>query len=144
MRRTGISRSCFYAAAVATAIGLAGTPLAVRAQGGLPPKPQLPQQPQQPVKNPMRTAEDSARARKDSLKNEPLVRWEPVDSVGESLMRKPGFRIVRYKADEVVFGASDKQITLVRKGPQRAAVQSEPTTLVADTIPYSDTATTDR
>ncbi len=92
----------------------------------------------------MRTAADSAQAKKDSLKNLPLVRWEPADSVGLDLMGKKGFQTVRYKADEVIFGASDKSITLIRSGPERAAVQREPTTLVADTITYSDTATTVR
>jgi hypothetical protein len=149
MRRAGIIRSVFFVAAMGSAVALAGifSPQMMSAQGTGSPPPQQPARPvlpQQPVKNPMRTAEDSAQARKDSLKNEPLVRWEPADSVGLSLMQKPGFRIVRYKADEVVFGASDKQITLIRKGPQRVAVQSEPTTLVADSIMYSDTATTVR
>lgn len=145
MRRPGITRSSILAAVTASVIVLAAAPPAASAQGGAgAPPPQQPQVPQQPVKNPLRTAEDSARARKDSLKNEPLVRWEPADSTGESLMRKPGFQIVRYKADEVVFGASDKAIWLIRKGPQRAAVQRDQTTLVADSIMYSDTSTTVR
>jgi hypothetical protein len=101
-----------------------------------------PQGPQQP--NPMRTAADSARARKDSLKNVPLVRWSPADSVALELMSRKGYQLVRYKADEVVFGASDKSITLIRSGPDRAAVQREPTLLVADTITYSDSASSVR
>ena len=123
------------------AIAVAAT--VARAQGGAPgsvvPTPQG-QQPQ--PKNPMRTAEDSARARKDSLKNEPLVRWPIADDVGLELMKKDGFRTVRYKADKVVFGASDKSIMLVREGAERAAVEREPMTLVADTIMYSDSTNT--
>ena len=145
-RRPGVTISRIVAAVFVTVLVLAA-PRATRAQGGAgsPPPQTDPQRgAQQPAKNLMRTAEDSARARKDSLKNEPLVRWEPADSVGLDLMGKKGFQIVRYKADEVVFGAADKSITLIRKGPQRAAVQRDPTTLVADTITYSDTATTIR
>jgi hypothetical protein len=145
------SRARLLAAAAVSALVLASAPRWALAQvgaGGAGPPPRQPQGAQgaqgTPAKNPMRTAEDSAQARKDSLKNVPLVRWEIADSVGESLMRKTGFQLVRYKSDEMVFGASDKSITLIRKGPERAAVQREPTTLVADTITYSDTATTVR
>lgn len=137
------------AAAVVCALALAGWTRELRAQVGAPPP--IPPQQQTgpgrqgpPPKNPMRTAEDSAQARKDSLKNAPLVKWQPADSVGLDLMGMKGFQTVRYKADEVVFGASDKSITLVRHGPERAAVQREPTTLVADSITYTDTAATVR
>ena len=97
-----------------------------------------------PPKNPMRTAEDSARARQGFPQDVPLVRWAPADSIGLELMGRKGYQLVRYKADEVVFGASDKSITLIRSGPERAAVQRDPDALVADTITYSDTATTVR
>lgn len=136
------------AAAVVSVLVLAGGPRESGAQAGgasaPPPRPgqQPGQQPGVPVKNPMRTAADSAQARKDSLKNAPLVKWPIADSTGEALMRKDGFQMVRYKADEVVFGASDKTIELIRNGPERAAVQREPMTLVADTIMYSDSLNT--
>ena len=138
------------AAAVVCALALAGWTREARAQVGLPGAPPPPPQqggpgrPATPPKNPMRTAEDSAQARKDSLKNAPLVKWQPADSVGLELMGLKGFQTVRYKGDEVIFGASDKSITLVRHGPERAAVQREPTTLVADSIAYTDTAATVR
>jgi hypothetical protein len=148
MRRPGGSRtrSHVLVAAVVSALVVAGGPREAGAQAGTtgagapPPQKQQPQGAQ--ARNPMRTAADSAQARKDSLKNVPLVRWEPADSVGEDLMRRKGYQIVRYKADEVVFGASDKSITLMRNGPERAAVQRDPMTLVADTIRYSDSSKT--
>jgi len=151
MRRPGGSRVRVHilAAAVVSVLALAGGPREAGGQAGTtgagapPPTQQQRQQPQGvPAKNPMRTAADSAQARKDSLKNVPLVKWELADSVGEDLMRRKGYQLVRYKADEVVFGASDKSITLMRNGPERAAVQRDPMTLVADTIRYSDSSKT--
>jgi len=127
------------AAAVVSALAFAAAPRALSAQGaagGAAGRPA--QQPGVQPKNPMRTAEDSARFKRDSLKNEPLVKWKPADDVGVELMGKKGFETVRYKADEVVFGATDKAITLMRDGNERAAVQRGQMLLVADTINYSD------
>ena len=119
---------------------VAGT--AALAQGSVVPTPPGQQQQQPQQKNPMRTAEDSARAKKDSLAKLPLVKWPVADDVADSLMKLNGFRTVRYKADKVVFGASDKSIMLVREGAERAAVERDPMTLVADTIMYSDSTNT--
>ncbi len=83
---------------------------------------------------------DTAKARRDSLRNVPLVKWEPADSVGESLLRRLGYNVVRYKANSVQFGATDRQIILTGVKGTRAAVQREPTVMVADTIIYSDVA----
>lgn len=154
MRRPGAPRARFVPTGVAalltlvSALAFAPLPLGAQAGGGVGSQVPIPQQPGaqgvQPVKNPMRTAEDSARARKDSLKNEPLVRWAPADSIGLEMMGRKRYQLVRYKADEVVFGASDKSITLIRDGPARAVVQKDPTLLLADTINYADTAATVR
>ena len=81
---------------------------------------------------------DTAKARRDSLRALPLVKWEPADSVGEALLRRPGFNIVRYKANNVQFGATDRKIILTGIKGERAAVQRDPTVMVADTIVYSD------
>jgi hypothetical protein len=137
------------AAAVVSAFAVAGWPREARAQAGTvgagTPPPTTPQGKQvAPVPNPLRTADDSAQARRDSLRNAPLVKWQPADSVGYALMGMKGFQTVRYKADEVVFDATGKAITLIRHGPERAAVQRDPTTIVANTINYSDTAATVR
>ena len=81
---------------------------------------------------------DTAKARRDSLRALPLVKWEPADSVGEALLRRPGFNIVRYKANNVQFGATDRKIILTGIKGERAAVQRDPTMMVADTIVYRD------
>ncbi len=151
MRRWCVARVA--AAAVVSALAVAGWTREVRAQAGTvgAPTQPLPGQPGQqgrpgqpgvPPKNPMRTADDSAQARRDSLKNAPLVNWPLADSIGDSMLRLNGYRMVRYKADEVVFGAADKSITLTQHGPERSAVLRDPTTIVARTINYSDTSST--
>ena len=137
------------AAAVVFALATAGWTRPACAQAGTvgagaPPPVTQPGRQAAPAPNPMRTADDSAQARRDSIRNAPLVRWPVADSVGDQLMRMKGFQTVRYKADEVVFGASDKSITLIQRGPERAAVLRDPTTIVARTITYSDTAATVR
>jgi len=73
-----------------------------------------------------RTIVDSAKAKKDSLKNLPLVTWAPADSVAESLMRRDGYSLVRYSATDVRFGAKDRTIYLTGNKDARAAVQSVP------------------
>ncbi len=84
------------------------------------------------------TAADSAKARRDSLKARPLAKWEPADSVGESLMRKDGYRLVRYMADTVRFAAKTHVISLRSTEKERAAVQREPSILVARAIDFHD------
>ncbi len=137
----------FAAAAVVSLIVLA-VPRGAHAQVGTTGAPPPPQNPRTVTPtNPMRTAADSAQAKKDSLKNVPLVKWALADSLGEVLMRlgnEKNHQLVRYKGDEVVFGASDKSITIIRNGPDRVAVLREPTLLVADRIVYTDSANTVR
>lgn len=82
----------------------------------------------------------AGRAGRDTAAAKPLVRWDPADSVGLALMGRKGFSVVRYQAEEVRFGAADRVIALTGAKGVRAAVQREPTLLVADTIVYSDTA----
>ncbi|HVT37469.1 MAG TPA: putative LPS assembly protein LptD, partial [Gemmatimonadaceae bacterium] len=136
----GAGNTCVIAGGVAACFVLVCAPSAIRAQvtsGGRPTK-QIDGQP--PPRAVLRTAEDSARARRDSLKALPLVKWEPADSIGLQLMQRKGYQVVRYRADVVQFGAKDRVIRLTGNKAQRAAVQREPTLLVADTIIYSDTA----
>lgn len=85
-----------------------------------------------------RTAADSAKARRDSLKNQPLVTWDPADSVGQALMTKDGYQVVRYKADSVTFMARTKVITLRSSEKERSVVEREGSILVARTIEYED------
>jgi hypothetical protein len=133
----------FAAAAAVSVLVLAGGPREGRAQAGATgANPPAPQQPAQRPVNPMRTAADSAQARKDSLKALPLVKWDPADSVGLELMGRKGYQLVRYKADYVIFGAGDKSINLVRDKGDRSAVQRGETLLLSDTISYSDTSST--
>jgi len=82
------------------------------------------------------------KARRDSLKALPLVQWEPADSVGEALMRRQGrgYQLVRYQAENVNFAQKQRMITLIGVKGARAAVQRDPTLLVADTISYLDSA----
>ena len=89
-----------------------------------------------------RTHEDSLKARRDSLKALPLVNWEPADSAGLALMQRPGYQLVRYQSEVVNFDANQKVITLSGQKGAHAAVQREPTLLVADTIAYVSTADT--
>jgi hypothetical protein len=89
-----------------------------------------------------RTHEDSLRVRRDSLKALPLVQWQPADSVGLALMQRKGYQLVRYQADSVTFAAKQRTILLKGKKGARAAVEREPTLLVADTIEYGDSTNT--
>ncbi|MBX9928945.1 MAG: hypothetical protein K2X99_08530, partial [Gemmatimonadaceae bacterium] len=68
-----------------------------------------------------------------------LVRWIPLDSVGEALLKREGYQSVRYQADLVGFAAQERIMSLVGKKGARAAVLRAPSLLVADTIQYSDT-----
>jgi lipopolysaccharide assembly outer membrane protein LptD (OstA) len=124
--------------AVLSALLLLATPAVLPAQGGPPPKPGAPAAP------PPRTHEDSLKARRDSIKAQPLVKWEPADSIGEALMRRQGrgYQLVRYQAADVQFNAKRRTITLVGGKGAHAAVQRDPTLLVSDTIVYLDSAST--
>jgi hypothetical protein len=123
------------AAAVTVVLLLsAAAPSSAGAQGG---RAGDPRKPTAGASTP-RTHEDSVRARRDSLKALPLVQWQPADSAGLALMQRKGFQLVRYQADSVTFDAKQRTILLTGVPGARAAVEREPTLLVADTIQYSD------
>ncbi len=88
------------------------------------------------------SALDSAKARRDSLKKVPIVKWDPADSVGERLMSRKGYNVIRYRADTVTFGAQTRVIAMRSTEGERSAVQREPSILVARSIDYIDTAST--
>jgi lipopolysaccharide assembly outer membrane protein LptD (OstA) len=69
-----------------------------------------------------------------------LIRWEPADSVALELMNRKGYSVVRYQANDVQFGATDRTIVLAGVKGARAGVERESTVMVADTIEYSDSA----
>ena len=93
-----------------------------------------------PLSGPPRTAEDSAQVKRDSLRNQPLVKWAIADSVALELMKRSGYQVVRYRSEDVRFGAKDRTIVLTGIKGARSAVQRDPTVLVSDTIIYSDTS----
>ena len=124
--------------AVAALAGLGALALPAQVVPVTPPQQAPGQVP--PKRPPPRTAEDSAQARRDSLKALPLVHWALVDSVGLELLQRKGYQLVRYQAEGVRFGANERTIVLTGVKGERAAVQREPTVLVSDTIVYSDTS----
>lgn len=129
------ARAWFVALAFAAALPLA-RPLAGQGIGGQGgdrvPKARTVQTPT--------SAADSAKARRDSLKNQPLTSWDPADSVGQVLMGmgKDGYRYVRYKADTVTFTAKTRVIQLRSGEKERSAVERDPSILVARGIDYHD------
>jgi hypothetical protein len=77
---------------------------------------------------------DSTGAREDSTQKKDLVQWEEEDSVTTSLLGRENATATRYQANEVVFQAQGRSITL--NGD--AAVQRDQSIIVSDTILYSD------
>ena len=78
------------------------------------------------------TRRDSTAA--DSATKE-LIKWNPADSVMESLMARPGYSATRYQGDQVVFNVRTRTLQLVG---QRAGVGRDRTILVGDSITYND------
>ena len=64
-----------------------------------------------------------------------LIKWNPIDSVMEALMKRPGYSATRYQGDQVVFNAQTR--TLKLKG-KKAGVERDQTVLVGDSITYND------
>lgn len=62
--------------------------------------------------------------------------WAPVDSVALELMKRPGMDVVRYQADRLEYRANDGLMMLVGKKGERAAVDRQAVSLVADTIEF--------
>lgn len=100
----------------------------------------MPQRPQATGAMPQR-GDTGARARgADTARKGPTVSWAPLDSVALALLRPPGVTAVRYQAAVAEYRARDGVMLLVGTKGARAAVQREPTSLVADTIEYLERA----
>jgi hypothetical protein len=88
-----------------------------------------------PVQQPTRTPRSpSDTVKKDTV----LVHWVAPDSLANALMNRKGYRLVRYQADWVMFGAVDRTIMLIGRPKERAVVERDEALLVADTIVYND------
>ncbi|MBX3132746.1 MAG: LPS-assembly protein LptD [Gemmatimonadaceae bacterium] len=79
-----------------------------------------------------RAAGDSARAEK------PLIAWIPDDSMMVALLRRQGYRVVRFQADTVGFVAESRTMTLATSDSSKAGVERDATMLVARRIIYND------
>jgi hypothetical protein len=77
---------------------------------------------------------DTAAARRDSLRNRPLVEWATPDSATDALQRREGYTVTRYQGTRVLFHAAQRVIDL--KG--KAAVQRDETILVGDSVEFND------
>jgi len=64
-----------------------------------------------------------------------LIKWNPIDSVMEALMKRPGYSATRYQGDQVVFNAQTRTLNLKGK---KAGVERDQTVLVGDSISYND------
>jgi hypothetical protein len=77
-------------------------------------------------------------ARRDTVRGPELVNWIPDDSVMLELLRRAGYRVVRYQAQTVGFDATTRTMTLATSDSTRAAVQRDSMLLVARRIEYND------
>ena len=84
--------------------------------------------------------DSSGKAGKDA--KGPLVDWGVADSVTLDLLKRKGYNVVRYKAAVVDFASESRTIMLIGDKKELAAVERDPTQIVADTIAYTDTSTT--
>jgi hypothetical protein len=99
---------------------------------------QQPNTPQQPGDRRIpRAPGDTSRAPEDSARP-PLVKWVEDDSIMIELLRRSGYTVVRYQAQDVGFAAAGRTMTLTGTDSAKAAVQRDSTVLVADSIRYSD------
>lgn len=64
-------------------------------------------------------------------------KWAPLDSIALQLLQRPGYTAVRYQAETMEYRAVDGVMTLIGKKGARAIVEQEPTSMVADTISFS-------
>ena len=64
-----------------------------------------------------------------------LVQWAEPDSVMQALMRREGYGVVRYQAQEVRFDAATRVLTLTG---DPAAIERDQSVLVSDTVVYVD------
>ncbi len=75
---------------------------------------------------------------RDSVRGPELIKWVPDDSVMQALLKRAGYRVVRYQADTVGFAAGTRTMTLRTGDSTRAGVQRDATLLVARRIEYND------
>ncbi len=127
------------AARIALAVGAIGVvfPAAARAQAGARPAPRA---------DTAAARRDSLRARGDSLPADttrprgasvpksPSRTFPPPDSILDGLLRRPGFKALRYRADSVQLLAGEKQIRLSGQG----LMERDGSTLEADTVRYTE------
>ena len=116
------------ASAVALAL-LYGALCASTAAAQVLPRPQA--APSQPGRAGQPTPVDSSKPKRAA------VNWAPVDSAALELMKRPGMTVVRYQANEVEYRVKDGVMVLYGIKGARAAVEREPTSLVADTIEFA-------
>jgi hypothetical protein len=149
-------RSCAAVALLALAACVLAAPRAIRAQNpAQPPAPAPPKVPTDTTRRAAAARDTTARdttARDttampaglpssivptpaDSGAPKELVKWAPTDSIFESLLKRPGYRAVRYQGDTVIFRARDRVLTL-RGVP--SAVQRDETILVGRSVVYND------
>ena len=67
-----------------------------------------------------------------------VPKWLPLDSVALQLLQRPGYSAVRYQAEVMEYRAADGVMTLIGKKGARAIVEQDPTSMVADTISFSE------
>ncbi len=67
-----------------------------------------------------------------------VPKWVPLDSVALQLLQRPGYSAVRYQAEVMEYRAADGVMTLIGKKGARAIVEQDPTSMVADTISFSE------
>lgn len=73
---------------------------------------------------------------RDTTGRRPLVEWRlSNDSIANSLLQRPGYRVTQYQGSRVIFNAETKALTIEGKP---AAVGREQTTVVGDTVLYND------
>lgn len=75
---------------------------------------------------------------RDSIRGPELIKWAPDDSMMLALLKRLGYRVVRYQADTVGFVAGTRTMTLFNGDSTRAGVLRDSTLLVARRIEYND------
>jgi hypothetical protein len=64
------------------------------------------------------------------------LHWIPLDEIALELLKRPGTSAVRYQADTIDYDAKNGIMTLIGKKGQRAIVERDGTSLVADTVTF--------
>ena len=82
-----------------------------------------------------RDSADTDTTRRDSSATRDLVTWIPSDSIATELLKRSGFRPIRYQGDSVNFNATNKALRIIGVP---AAVSRESALIVGDTVIYDD------